>query len=244
MIIRVLVNGALGRMGKETVNAVEQDPMLQLVAVTGRNDDLFNVIKDSGAQIVIDFSNAEAVYENSLLIIESDVHPVIGASGLVAEQITVLQKMCDIKKLGGIIAPNFSIAAILAMKFSREAARYFPHVEIIEMHHTGKLDAPSGTSLKTAEMIAETREKIALPKMVRETIPHTRGGEHHGIPIHAMRLPGGIVAKEQIIFGGQGEMLTIEHTTIERKAFMPGVCLACKKVVELDHLVYGLENIL
>ena len=128
------------------------------------------------------------------------------------------------------------------MKHAQAIAKYFPHVEIIEMHHDGKLDSPSGTALRTAEMLAETRDQLT-PKLLRETIPGARGATHYGIPIHALRLPG-LVAHEQIIFGGTGETLTIRHDSIDRISFMPGVCLACKKVMELDTLVYGLEHIL
>lgn len=244
MPIRILINGASGKMGQATVNAIKQDNQFDLVRTTGREDNLSEAIKKSNADVVIDFTNAEAVFENSKKIIEAGARPVIGTSGLLANQIQELQALMQEQQLGGIIAPNFSLGAVLLMKHARELAKYFPHIEIIEMHHDGKLDSPSGTSLRTAELIAETREAAGIaPKKLRETIPGARGATHHEIPIHAIRLPG-LVAHEQVIFGGSGETLTLRHDSIDRQSFMPGVSFACKKVMELDHLVYGLENLL
>jgi 4-hydroxy-tetrahydrodipicolinate reductase len=242
MSIRVLVNGANGRMGQASIKAIMDEPGLILVGETVREDDLALAIKNSKAQVVVDFTNAEAVLKNTQIIIDAGVHPIIGTSGLLRDQINQFQAQCDKLKLGGIIAPNFSLGAVLMMKHAQEIAKYFPHVEIIEMHHDGKLDSPSGTALRTAEMLAETRSRTE-PKTMRETIPGARGAIHHEVPIHAIRLPG-LVAHEQIIFGGVGETLTIRHDSIDRVSFMPGVCLACKEVMHLDKLVYGLEHIL
>lgn len=243
MSIRIIVNGANGRMGQEAVKTVQQEPGFELVAQIGRNDDLTAAIKKTNAQIVIDFTNAAAVFENTLMIINAGAHPVIGASGLTTQQITELQQICADKKLGGIIAPNFCVGAVLMMKFARDAAKYLPDVEIIEMHHDGKLDSPSGTAMKTAEMIAEVRKNNSVVKQIHETIPGARGATSHNIPIHAVRLPG-LVANQEVIFGNQGETLTLRHNTINREAFMPGVRLACKKVLQLDKLIYGLEQVL
>lgn len=243
MTIRIIVNGANGRMGQETVKAIQQEKEFELVAQTSRNDNLSDVIKKTNPQIVIDFTNAAVAFENALTIINAGVHPVIGTSGLNAQQITGLQKISSDKKLGGIIAPNFSIGAILMMRFAREAAQYLPNVEIIELHHDGKLDSPSGTAMKTADMIAEVRQKKSKNKNTHETIPGARGASHHEIPIHSVRLPG-FIASQQVIFGNQGETLTISENTISREAYMPGVRLACKKVLQLDNLVYGLEHVL
>lgn len=243
MAIRIIVNGANGRMGQETVKAIQQEKEFELVAQTNRNDNLSDVIKKTNPRIVIDFTNAAVAFESALAIINAGVHPVIGTSGLTAEQITELQKISADKKLGGIIAPNFSIGAILMMRFAREAAKYLSNVEIIELHHDGKLDSPSGTAMKTADMIAEVRQKKSENKNTHETIPGARGASHHGIPIHSVRLPG-FIAGQQVIFGNQGETLTISENTISREAYMPGVRLACKKVLQLDNLVYGLEHVL
>jgi 4-hydroxy-tetrahydrodipicolinate reductase len=226
MAIRIIVNGAQGRMGQETAKAVTNDPELQLVAQTGRGDDLAQTIIKAQAQIVIDFTIPKAGYDNAVTIINSGAHPVIGTTGLKPEQIADLQQRCAQKKLGGIVAPNFAIGVILMMQFSEQAAKYFSAAEIIELHHPGKLDKPSGTAIKTVEMITKAR-----------------GTAKPDIPIHSVRLPG-IVANQEVLFGGLGETLRISQTTIHREAFMPGVLLACKKVLQLDHLVYGLEHLL
>jgi 4-hydroxy-tetrahydrodipicolinate reductase len=243
MAIRVLITGANGRMGQAAVKAVSADTALELVGTTTRGDDLTAAIKQSKAQVVVEFTNAESVHANTAAIIAAGAHPVIGSSGLTLAQIKEFQAQCASLKLGGIIASNFSLGAVLLMKYSQEIAKYFSHVEIIEMHHDGKLDSPSGTALHTAEMIAVNLTPANQNKKTRDTIPGARGATHHHIPIHALRLPG-LVAHEQVIFGGVGETLTLKHDSIDRISFMPGVCLSCKKVVELKELVYGLENIL
>lgn len=243
MTVRILINGAHGKMGQESVKAVDRDPVLQLVAQTGRNDDLSKIIQASQAQVVIDFTTPDAGYENALTIINANAHPVIGTTGLKPDQITDLEKRCAQKKLGGIIAPNFSIGAVLMMRFAEQAAKYFANAEVIELHHPGKLDSPSGTAIKTAEMISKARINNEASPLTRETIPGARGALHQNVPIHSIRLPG-LVANQEVLFGGLGETLRICHTTIHREAFMPGVLLACKKVSQLDHLVYGLESLL
>lgn len=243
MNIRVLVNGAHGKMGQEAVKALQQASDLQLVGQTGKQDNLVDAIKTTNAQVVVDLTTANAAFDNSMAIINAGVHPVIGTTGLTAAQIGELQQHCAKKKLGGIIAPNFSIGAALMMHFADVAARFFPAVEIIELHHAGKADSPSGTALKTASVIAAKRENIAPPMPTHETVPGARGALSHNIPIHAVRLPG-LVAGQEVLFGGPGETLSIRDNTIHREAFMPGLLLACKKVVDLHSLVYGLENIL
>lgn len=244
MPIRILVNGAFGRMGQMTVKTISEHPDFELVGQTGREYDLTKSIKDSHAQVVIDFTNADSAYKNAAAIIEAGAHPVIGTSGLTEKEIKLLQARAEELKIGGIIAPNFSLGGVLMMKCAQEIAKYMPNVEIIELHHDGKLDSPSGTSLRSAEMIAETIVKTKEePKKCKETIPGARGATHCGIPIHAVRLPG-FLAHQQIIFGGLGETLTLRHDSIDRMSFMPGVILACQKVLKLDHLMYGLEHIL
>jgi 4-hydroxy-tetrahydrodipicolinate reductase len=243
MTIRVLISGATGRMGQATVTAISNETSLTLVGQIGSKTDLATAIKESQAQVVVDFTTAEVAFKNARTIIDANAHPVIGTSGLTEVQIQELQKICAEKKLGGIIAPNFSLGAVLMMKFAQEAARYFPYTEIIEMHHDGKQDSPSGTALRTAEMMAKTRSNLDMTKPQRETIIGARGAKHHNIPIHAIRLPG-LVAHQLVIFGGTGETLTIKHDSIDRQSFMPGVCLACKKVASLQELIYGLEHVL
>lgn len=244
MTITVLINGAFGRMGQTTAKAITNHPRLELVGQTGREYDLKKAITDSNAQVVIDLTHPQAVFDNACTIISAGAHPVIGTSGLTIEQISDLQARCAEKKLGGIIAPNFSLGAVLMMKYAREIAKYMLNVEIIEMHHENKADSPSGTALRTAQMLSEVMPEVNPNRQPsRETIPGARGASYNGIPIHAVRLPG-ILAHEQIIFGESGETLTLRHDSIDRECFMPGICLACEKVMGLDHMVYGLEEIL
>lgn len=242
MTIRILVNGAAGKMGQVTCKTIEANSDFILVQQNGVKDELVSSIHEYKPDIVIDFTNAESVFKNTETIINASVHPVIGTSGLKETEIKKLQQMSADKKLGGIIAPNFSIGAVLMMKHAKEIAKYFSDVEIIEKHHAGKLDSPSGTALKTAEMIAAISERAPL-KSSRETIPGARGANLKNIPIHSIRLPG-FLAHQEIIFGAPGETLTIRHDSIDRQCFMAGVVLACRKVQSLDRLVYGLENLL
>lgn len=243
MSTRVIVNGAHGKMGLLACAALQAHPDFDLVAGLGREDDLVGTIGKTHAEVVVDLTRADCVYENSLAIINSGAHPVIGSSGLQDTQIEYLQQMCQEKSLGGIIAPNFSIAACLMMRFAGEAAAFFSEVEIIEAHHQQKLDAPSGTALKTAEMIAHARKSPRNELPLRELIPGARGGTHQQVNIHSLRLPG-ILARQQVIFGSLGETLTISHDSMDRASFMPGVILACQRVLTIKRLYYGLEHLL
>jgi 4-hydroxy-tetrahydrodipicolinate reductase len=243
MATKVIVNGAAGNMGQEVVKAVEKELGFELVGKLDHDDHLAQTIKTTHADIVIDFTTAAVAFANCSTIIEAGAHPVIGTTGFLPEQIAILKKMCAERKLGGIIAPNFSIGAILLMRCAQEIARYLPHVEIIELHHNRKADAPSGTALKTAEMIASVKAKTASLVKEHELLPGARGAVKDDIHIHSVRLPG-LLAHEEVIFGDLGQSLTLRHDTYHREAFMPGVILACKKVMELDDLVYGLEHII
>jgi 4-hydroxy-tetrahydrodipicolinate reductase len=244
MSIRVLVNGASGRMGQMVVKTIANESGLTLVGQLSRQDRLVEEIEKTNAQVVVDFTQAEVVFKNAEMIIEAGAHPVIGTSGLNQDQIHQLQLQCAQLKRGGIIVPNFSIGAVLMMKYAQEAAKYFPQVEIIEMHHDGKLDSPSGTAMRSAELIASSRSTIPQQsKMLRETVAGARGALYQNIPVHSIRLPG-LVAHQQIIFGSLGETLTFKHDSVDRQCFMPGVMLACHKVIELERLVYGLEEVL
>ena len=242
--IRVLVNGAKGRMGQEVVKAVTTAADLELVDQTDLGDDLIARIKASQAQAVVDFTTAAVAFENTRKILEAGVHPVVGTSGLLAEQVAKLQQLAQDKGIGGLIAPNFAIGAVLLMKYAQDAAKYLPDVEVIELHHNRKADAPSGTAVKTAQLIAEARQEI--PKALveeKELFEGARGSEVHGVRVHSLRLPG-LVAHQEVIFGGTGETLTIRHDSIHRESFMPGVCLACRKVIGTQQLFYGLEHLL
>lgn len=242
--ISVIVNGAKGKMGAEAVIAINNDPALKLVAALGRGDNLAEAIKTTGADCVVDLTVPTAVYQNTKIIMENNAHPIIGTTGLTPEQIAELQEIAAAKKLGGLIAPNFSIGAVLMMQFAKQAAVFFPDVEIIELHHEKKKDAPSGTSIKTAEMIAENIDESRKQVIdCHELLTGALGAKHKNIPIHSVRLPG-FVAHQQVMFGGNNETLTIRHDSIHRKSFMPGIVLACKKVPALTQLVYGMDHVL
>jgi len=230
-------------MGQESVKAVSKDPDLDLVAETDLGDKLSWIIDQTKAQVVVDFTTAAAAMKNTDCIIESGARPVIGTSGLLPEQVAELQKLCNKQKLGGIIVPNFAIGAVLMMKYSQDAAKYFPHVEVIEMHHDRKADAPSGTAIKTANLLAEARGTAPPTVDEKEILSGARGAKTEDIRIHSVRLPG-LVAHQEVIFGSQSQTLAIRHDSIHRDSFMPGVCLACKKVMDLNELVYGLEHLL
>lgn len=245
MTIRVLVNGASGKMGQQAVAVItEHSKEFLLVATAGSNDVLKDVIKTTKPDVVLDLTRAEAVLANTQTIIENGARPVIGTSGLLPEQVTALTKRCAELKRGGIIAPNFSLGAVLMMKFAKEAAKYFSSAEIIEMHHPQKYDSPSGTAVHTAALIAAERNlEPTLPQTTKETLIGARGALFKNIPIHAIRMPG-IIANQEVLFGGLSETLSIKHVTLDRQCFMPGIVYACKKVMELDNLIYGLENLL
>lgn len=243
MSARIIVNGAQGNMGTLACETIRNHPDFELVGELTHRDNLQDVIRVTKADIVIDFTRADCVYENCLTVIECGAHPVIGTTGLLDAQIQGLKERCDEHRLGGIIVPNFSIAAVLMMRFAEESARFFSEVEIVEAHHQRKLDSPSGTAMKTAEMIAKARRAKKNDLALREIIPGARGCTYHDINIHSMRLPG-LIARQQVIFGSQGETLTLTHESIDRVAYMPGLILACQRVQQLDSLYYGLECLL
>ncbi|MED1724245.1 4-hydroxy-tetrahydrodipicolinate reductase [Brevibacillus parabrevis] len=245
--IRVAVAGANGRMGQEVVKMLAQDDQMIYTGNLDTRLDAEQIAKQMEAMqpdVLVDFTTPHSVYKNMELCLAHGVRPVIGTTGLTPEQ---LQEMTDRYKeagLGAIIAPNFAIGAILCMKFSAMAAKYMPHVEIIELHHDRKLDAPSGTALKTAEMIAAVRQELKQghPEEV-ETIPGARGAEYEGFRIHSVRLPG-MVAHQEVLFGATGQTLSIRHDSINRESFMPGVNLAIKAVMSMYGLIYGLEHLI
>lgn len=252
--IKVIVAGAFGKMGQEVCNLIDREEQLQLVAIVDPRErkrgttPVFAYVEaalnNTIADVIIDFTTPSAVYENMSLSIKYGVRPVVGTTGLTEDQITHLRRLCEEKGIGAIIAPNFAIGAILMMKFAQMAAKHLPSVEIIEYHHDQKLDAPSGTAIKTAEMIAQTRASIQQghPEE-KELIVGARGGEYSGFRIHSLRLPG-LVAHQEVIFGGEGQLLTIRHDSLHRGSFMPGVKLAVLQVMKLNQLIYGLEHVI
>lgn len=217
--IKVIINGAFGKMGRTAVAAIANEKELCLVATTSRHDDLTMEIKKHKADVVIDFTTPACAFENTQKIIHAGARAVIGTTGFTPEQINLLSQECHTKKIGCIIAPNFSMGAILMMKYAQDAVKYFPSAEIIEYHHPAKLDAPSGTAKKTAELMGKN------------------------VPIHSVRLPG-IFAEQEVIFAGTGERLIIHHNATNRNAMMPGLFLCCRNVMALDHLVYGMEKLI
>lgn len=262
--IRVAVAGAGGRMGREVVKMVLEEEQFELVAAVDRSagaidaaslvgkpncgvtvsDDLERAFVETKPDVVVDFTTPQAVFGNTRLAIEHQVRPVVGATGLSAEQIEQLQQLCNQKQLGGLIAPNFSIGAILMMRFAQQAAKHLPDVEIIEYHGDQKLDAPSGTAVKTAELISEVRaEHRQGNPNEEEKIEGSRGGYYNGFRIHSVRLPG-VFAQQEVIFGGSGQSLKIRHDSYERAGYMPGVKVAVKKVMELNELIYGFEHLI
>lgn len=259
MTKKVLVAGFTGAMGQKAVNLVNSLDNFELVAgmsPTATNDpQKYNLpagakiyqslaeIPDLAADIWIDFTTPKAVYNNVKFALEHHISPVVGTTGMSDEQEVELIKISQKEKVGGLIAPNFGMSAVLLMKFAKEAAQYFHDAEIIEMHHADKKDAPSGTALATAKMIAENRPEHETAPDEVETLENVRGGDYQGIKIHSVRLPG-YIAHEQVLFGGPGEALTIRQDSFDRESFMGGVKVALEKVDQLDELVVGLENIL
>lgn len=252
--MRVLVNGAMGRMGTETVKAVLNEKDFELVAVVDAAEgsaggmkveqDLVTAIKNAKPDVMVDFTKPAVVMENLRKALTLGVHCVVGTTGFSQEDLEEVDKLAKDNKTSVLIAPNFALGAVVMMKLAVEAAKYFPNVEIIEKHHDKKLDAPSGTAIMTAKKIAEVRKKMQQghPEE-KETMAGCRGADYEGMKIHSLRLPG-YVASQEVVFGGQGETLRISTEPINRECYMPGVIMACRKIQEYQGLVYGLENIL
>lgn len=255
MAIKVIVAGFKGRMGSTAVDMVKSDEALELAALLdpfAEEKDLdsvpvFNDKEDLigfDADVWVDFTMPKVAYENTRFAIENSFAPVVGTTGFTEEQITDLIALSSEKSLGGLIAPNFAIGAILLMEFAAKASQYFPNLEILELHHDKKKDAPSGTAIKTAELIAQSRQsKVQGASDEEELMAGARGAEYDGFRIHSVRLPG-LVAHQEVIFGAQGEGLTLRHDSYDRSSFMSGVNLGIKAVVKRDKLVYGLEKLL
>ncbi len=255
MSIKVIIAGFKGRMGSTALEMVKGDSELELAALLDPFAEekeidgvpVFNTkeaVVGVEADVWVDFTMPKVAYENTRFALENGFDPVVGTTGFTEEQIKELTALSAEKGLGGLIAPNFAIGAILLMQFAAQASKYFPNVEIIELHHDKKKDAPSGTAVKTAELISEVRESITQGAAdEEELIAGARGAEFDGMRIHSVRLPG-LVAHQEVIFGAQGEGLTIRHDSYDRISFMSGVNLGIKEVVKRNQLVYGLEHLL
>jgi len=246
MTIKVAVLGSKGRMGAEVVKAVTNATDLELVASIDQNDD-FNIVKNSGAQVAVDFTTPDVVMKNLELLIESGISPVVGTTGFTEEKVAQLHKMLDAKNgLSLRLVPNFSIGAILMMRFAKAATKFYDSAEIIEYHHPQKVDAPSGTAIRTAQIIAEERKANNLaknPDATASEIPGARGSKIEGIPVHAVRMPG-LVAHQEVIFGSLGETLTIRHDSFDRESFMPGVLLAIRNIAKKPGLTIGIDDLI
>lgn len=261
--IRVLVAGACGKMGREVVKAVDAAPGMAVVAavdVVKQGEDIGTLagipplgvfvrgelaaaIRDNGVQVLVDFTRPDTVMANLRAAVPLRVAAVVGTTGLTAENLEELRGLAAQAQTPVFLAPNFAIGAVLMMQFAQQAAKYFDYAEVIEFHHEKKLDAPSGTALRTAELLRSAAEGRLTRPAAPEDGEASRGLPIGNIRVHAVRLPG-MVASQEVIFGGLGQTLTLRHDTINRESFMPGVLLAIRKVRELSGVVIGLEQIM
>jgi 4-hydroxy-tetrahydrodipicolinate reductase len=242
--IRVGVLGARGRMGAEVCRAVEAAEDLTLVAGIDLGDRMLDL---ADAEVVVDFTHPDAVLENIRFCVDHDLRCVVGTSGFdVAKLDTVGEWLAAKPSLGVLVAPNFALGAVLSMRFAELAARYYPSVEIIELHHAGKADAPSGTAAHTARLVAAARSAAGLgrsPDATTSEVDGARGALVDDVRVHSVRLAG-LVAHQEVLLGGEGETLTIRHDSLDRKSFMPGVLLGVREILDRPGLTVGLEKLL
>ena len=248
-MIKVAVCGANGKMGKEVVNAVTNSSDMELVAKIDLFEGEFSTIADAhkakAIDVLIDFTQPDSIYENAKYCLNNKINIVIGTTGLKDEQLNELKSLSNDNDTACFIAPNFSTGAVLMMMFSKMAAKYFNNAEIIELHHNQKKDAPSGTAIKTAQMMAESNSDFTVGNCPeKETIEGARGGNsYNNIHIHSIRMPG-FMASQEVIFGSSGQTLKIRHDSTNRECYMDGVLLAVRYVYDKGGFVYGLDNIL
>jgi len=245
-MIRVGVLGARGKMGSTVVDAVTNAVDMEVVSALDIGDSLDALVANK-AEVVVDFTTPDAVMQNLSYLIEHGIHGVVGTTGFDDQRIDVLKKqLTKSPNVGILIAPNFGLGAILMMEFAKKAAPLFESVEIVELHHPNKVDAPSGTAKRTAELISQARiaaKSGPMPDATRESLDGARGANVGGVPIHSVRARG-YVAHQEVIFGGVGETLTIRHDSLDRQSFMPGVLLGIRKVIGAPGLTVGLEHFL
>jgi 4-hydroxy-tetrahydrodipicolinate reductase len=244
MSIKVAVLGAKGRMGSESIKAISECKDLELVAELDLGDSLDKLVS-SGAEVVVDFTHPDSVMGNLEFAIKNGISVVVGTTGFDEKKLTQIKSWLVVNpKVGALIAPNFGLGAVLMMQFAAQASKYFESVEIVELHHPAKADAPSGTAARTAELITAARKsvnKAAMPDATTSKIDGARGAKIGDVQIHSVRLRG-LVAHQEVILGDVGETLSIRHDSIDRTGFMPGVLLAIRKVGENPGLTFGLEN--
>lgn len=262
MPIRVIVNGALGRMGQEVARAVLADSDLRLVGAVETSapqpyfpveeypdlipfsSDVGHLIEVTCPDVVVDFTHADVAIETARIALPLKVAMVIGTTGISEESLTEIRDLCAVNGVGAFLAPNFSLGAVLLMHLARIASRFFENAEIVEMHHDKKLDAPSGTALATARAMVEARgRQFVHPLTEKEVLSGVRGGEMDGIAIHSVRMPG-IIATQEVLFGGKGQALLLRHDATSRESYMPGVILAIKEVMKVRTLVVGLDKLM
>jgi 4-hydroxy-tetrahydrodipicolinate reductase len=254
--IRVAVHGASGRVGQEVLRAIDAAPDLELTASIDAHEpswspaslphyiSVVEALSGRPADVIVDFSNASASLDMAPVALAAGVRPVIGSTGFTPEQTSYLAAIIDEHHLSGVLAPNFSIGAVLLLRLAAIAARYFDYADVAEEHHETKIDAPSGTAIALAHAIHEGHpERFHRNVPDREPLGGTRGGEYEGITLHSARLPGRM-AHHQVTFGAPGQTLTLRHDTINRECYMPGVLLAVRKVMTLDGLTVGLNSLL
>ena len=242
-MIKVGVLGSRGRMGSEVVKAVTEASDLELVAALDLGDSLDTLVTN-GAQVVVDFTTPDSVMANLEFLISKNINAVIGTTGFDDARIAKIKSLLSSSKSGVLIAPNFAIGAVLMMEFATKAARYFESAEIIELHHPNKVDAPSGTAARTADLMAKSRKEAGLgpmPDATSTSLDGARGATVGDIPVHSVRLRG-LVAHQEVLLGGIGETLSIRHDSIDRVGFMPGVLLGVRQVVTHPGLTFGLEH--
>ncbi|MGP3946381.1 MULTISPECIES: 4-hydroxy-tetrahydrodipicolinate reductase [Streptomyces] len=244
--LRVAVLGAKGRIGSEAVRAVEAAEDLELVAALGRGDGLETLV-EAGAEVAVELTEPASVMDNLEFCLRHGIHGVVGTTGWTDERLAKLRGRLDASPTTGVlIAPNFSIGAVLTMRFARQAARFFESVEVIELHHPNKVDAPSGTAARTAQLIAEARREAGCgpqPDATTTALDGARGADVDGVPVHSVRLRG-LLAHQEVLLGGEGETLTIRHDSTHHSSFMPGILLGVRRVVTTPGLTFGLEHFL
>ena len=243
-MIKVGVLGARGRMGSEVVKAVTDAADCQLVAALDQGDSL-EALVTAGAEVVVDFTTPDVVMGNLEFLVKNDIHAVVGTTGFSDDRIAQLKTwLAANPKAGILIAPNFAIGAVLMMEFAEKAAKYFESAEIIELHHPNKVDAPSGTAARTAALISDARKEAnlsAMPDATTTSLDGARGATVGDVPVHSIRLRG-LIAHQEVLFGGLGETLTIRHDSLDRAGFMPGVLLGVRQVSSHPGLTVGLEK--
>ncbi|RDG37706.1 4-hydroxy-tetrahydrodipicolinate reductase [Streptomyces corynorhini] len=244
--LRVAVVGAKGRIGSEAVRAVEAADDLELVAALGRGDQLETLV-ETGTQVVVELTTPASVMGNLDFCVRHGIHAVVGTTGWTDERLAQLgTSLAASPETGVLIAPNFSIGAVLTMKFAETAARWFESVEIIELHHPDKADAPSGTAHRTAQLVAAARTDAGLPAQPDATVTElagARGADVDGVRVHSVRLRG-LLAHQEVVLGGEGETLTVRHDSLHHSSFMPGILLGVRRVVSAPGLTFGLEHFL